>query len=77
MWIETDGNELTPPVDFLARFCLDVGLPPVIECAFTVEKILRTYSHSNPRKWHVESPIHILENSLLDIHIWGATSLQN
>ena len=77
MWIETDGSELTPPVDFFARFCLDVGLPPVIECAFTVEKILRTYSHSNLRKWHVESPIHILENSLPDIHIWGATSLQN
>ena len=77
MWIETDGSELTPPVDFLARFCLDVGLHPIIERAFTVEKILRTYSHSNLRKSQVDSPIHILENSFFGVHIWGVTSLQN
>ena len=77
MWIEADGSELTPPVDFLARFCLDVGLPPIIERAFTVEKILRTYSHSNLRKWHVESPIHILENPFYGVHIWGSRSLHN
>ena len=50
MWIETDGSELTPPVDFLARFCLDVGLLPLTERGISVEKILRTYSHTRLRK---------------------------
>ena len=50
MWIETDGNELTPPVDISSRLCLDVRPAPVNKRGIPVEKILRTYSHSNIRK---------------------------
>ena len=47
MWIEPDGSESTPPVDLFARRCLDVGPAPLNRAGISVEKILRTYSHTS------------------------------